>query len=417
MQDKYHKSQLVFLTSMFPFGYGEPFIESELEILSHEFEEIVIIPRINDKSHFRKIPENCRIEYFAAKSNFLDLIKIPCLLCIHMSLLFHMFCYEWKIIKKEYKFTFRMAILKVMFHDLIKGLQCYSFLKKMGNIKDTVYYSYWLNNSSLALCILKNENPSTVCISRAHRHDLYLEQNRFNYLSFQKYKSEKLDKIYFISQQGLSYFFNKTKCERIKLDIAKLGTKSPSCFAHKQDIKEKVLVTCSYMNPVKRISLLIEALSKISTKVKWIHLGDGELRSYCEDCADYYLHDKENVIYEFRGQLSNEEIHQFYMNNWVDLFINVSESEGLPVSLMEAISYGIPIMATNVGGTSEICTETTGCLLPADISASEISATIDNYFNKEYINFDRDCIRAFWSDHFSSEKNYTYFVKQIQSLY
>lgn len=36
------------------------------------------------------------------------------------------------------------------------------------------------------------------------------------------------------------------------------------------------------------------------------------------------------------------------------MFINVSSSEGLPVSIMEACSFGIPIIATNVGGTAEI---------------------------------------------------------------
>ena len=43
----------------------------------------------------------------------------------------------------------------------------------------------------------------------------------------------------------------------------------------------------------------------------------------------------------------------------IDLFINTSSSEGVPVSIMEALSVGIPIIATDVGGTKEIVTKTT----------------------------------------------------------
>ena len=44
----------------------------------------------------------------------------------------------------------------------------------------------------------------------------------------------------------------------------------------------------------------------------------------------------------------------YYKNNIIDIFINLSASEGIPVSIMDAISFGIPCIATNVGGTGEI---------------------------------------------------------------
>ena len=51
------------------------------------------------------------------------------------------------------------------------------------------------------------------------------------------------------------------------------------------------------------------------------------------------------------------------MNDF-DLFVNMSLSEGIPVSIMEAISFGIPIIATNVGGNAEIVNDETGVLIP-----------------------------------------------------
>jgi len=48
------------------------------------------------------------------------------------------------------------------------------------------------------------------------------------------------------------------------------------------------------------------------------------------------------------------------------LFINTSSSEGIPVSMMEAQSFGIPILAMDVGGVREIVGPQTGRLLQQD---------------------------------------------------
>lgn len=55
-----------------------------------------------------------------------------------------------------------------------------------------------------------------------------------------------------------------------------------------------------------------------------------------------------------------------YSEHPVDVFINLSTNEGVPVSIMEAISFDIPIVATDVGGTSEIVTDETGILVSSN---------------------------------------------------
>ena len=48
-------------------------------------------------------------------------------------------------------------------------------------------------------------------------------------------------------------------------------------------------------------------------------------------------------------------------------YVNLSTSEGIPVSIMEAMSYGIPVVATDVGGTSEaVVTGRSGLLIGVD---------------------------------------------------
>jgi glycosyltransferase involved in cell wall biosynthesis len=116
--------------------------------------------------------------------------------------------------------------------------------------------------------------------------------------------------------------------------------------------------------------------------------------------------------------LSNKEVLNYYRNNPVDLFINVSESEGIPVSIMEAISFGIPVIATNVGGTSEIVTDKFGILLPKNISASELSKTIDEFISRSVEDKKKMKLHAFsyWENNFNADTNYQEFSKFLFTL-
>ena len=85
--------------------------------------------------------------------------------------------------------------------------------------------------------------------------------------------------------------------------------------------------------------MIVEILSYIDREnVKWVHFGEGYLRDEIEKLCNTKL---KNVKVDFRGLVANADILDYYANNYVDLFINVSESEGIPVSIMEATSAGI----------------------------------------------------------------------------
>lgn len=63
---------------------------------------------------------------------------------------------------------------------------------------------------------------------------------------------------------------------------------------------------------------------------------------------------RDNIQYEFKGNVSNTELMKQYQDKNYYVFVNVSSSEGIPVSIMEATSFGIPCIATDAGGTKEI---------------------------------------------------------------
>ena len=70
------------------------------------------------------------------------------------------------------------------------------------------------------------------------------------------------------------------------------------------------------------------------------------------------------VAFNFLGAMPHSKVLEYYQTHYTDLFIQASRSEGIPVSIMEALSYGTPVLATNVGGVAELLPQGSMSLLP-----------------------------------------------------
>jgi glycosyltransferase involved in cell wall biosynthesis len=117
------------------------------------------------------------------------------------------------------------------------------------------------------------------------------------------------------------------------------------------------------------------------------------------------------------GYMPNEAVLAFYAHNPVDLFINVSASEGIPVSIMEAQNLAIPVLASAVGGIPEIVTAQNGELLAPDPSPAEIAEAIARLRQKPALLkqkralSQKDCHQKFDAD-----KNYQAFAARLRSM-
>jgi glycosyltransferase involved in cell wall biosynthesis len=56
--------------------------------------------------------------------------------------------------------------------------------------------------------------------------------------------------------------------------------------------------------------------------------------------------------------------------------VNLSSSEGVPLSIMEALAMGVPVVATAAGGTGEMVDDSVGALLPVEVDAAIAAAAI-----------------------------------------
>ena len=107
------------------------------------------------------------------------------------------------------------------------------------------------------------------------------------------------------------------------------------------------------MDPIKNQKLLIDSFADFAkkyTKCKLLMIGDGDLR----ECLESYVVDNdlsENIV--FLG--NRKDIAELLSKS--DCFIMTSESECCPMSILEAMASGLPIISTDVGGIKEIAGE------------------------------------------------------------
>ena len=280
---------------------------------------------------------------------------------------------------------------------------------KVFDKNETVFYDYWFQNSTLALSLLKYKGYIYSFVSRGHGYDIYDERMPSTGIRFRKWIIKQVDKVFIISNFGANYFRSKISKEfQEKIIVSRLGVYDPMLEHVAIDNEVITVVSCSSLLPFKRVEKIPMLLSNFSCKIHWIHFGDGITK---EEVLKNCLKLPENVTFVLKGHVDNKEILTFYKLNTVDLLISLSTSEGIPVSMMEAISYGIPVFAVNVGGVSEIVIDNkTGKLVPEEYDDSKLFKALQSTI---LTNFDRKEIRRFFKEKYNARNNYKGFIEQI----
>jgi glycosyltransferase involved in cell wall biosynthesis len=114
--------------------------------------------------------------------------------------------------------------------------------------------------------------------------------------------------------------------------------------------------------------------------------------------------------FRLAGFVSDAELPAFY--NAADLFVLPSKSgEGLPLVALEAMSTGLPVIATNVGGISEVMVEDCGTLVPADEPEEMAKAILE--LSETELSAQKTALRSIAEQSFSWETN----VKSLMEIY
>lgn len=402
---------------VFPGSLDSTFFINEIPFLKKHFDRILVISYYGDKSKYDEIAERYNLEYFMVKKHsWLNFLNIKFL--------------KWffsKDVIREIKENCSFSIngIKKFLYIIYYGLFYVDSTKFISNEiqkyidNDLFFYSFWLSRGAYTISNfydLKSKYNIKKIISRAHGYDLYLDRNELYYLPFRHYLDYHLDEIHFISEDGLRYYESHISSnKKLKRFVSRLGTSNPNGIRKKIFSKDTITIgSCALIKQVKRLDLIIDVLSKIPYDYYWVHVGKGEIE---EEIKKYAIEKLPPDKFKFLGFVSNDKILRIYEQFDVDFFINLSDSEGIPVTIMEAMSMGIPVIARNVGGISEIVNNSNGLLLNEPVG-NDFSKKIIEFMkyrldNIEYYkHLSNNCLKI-WKDQYNLEKNNDIFIKKI----
>ena len=399
--------RVILITNTAPF-YGEVFLQNELNWIPRE-QEVILFPILAEDLHRENTASpNIRVVTDACNPGMWDKL----LAVVHGI--------AAPVIHKDMKDIFsarqplRNLLKAVKFAAVAQSrvLAIRRWLRRNCPGESFVFYSYWLYEAGYAAAQLKKMFPGSSFVSRCHGYDLYKQRHANGYMPLRHYLLTMADRIWPVSQNGAAYLQAEYPFETVgKVRVMRLGTADHG-VSNPQTADRITLVSCSNLVDVKRVNKIIEALALLEKPAVWHHFGDGPLMEKLRQQANGL---PDHIRWIFHGNVPNQQLMEFYGNNHVDCFLNVSASEGIPVSVMEAMSFGIPVIATDVGGTAELVAHNeNGFLLEADFRAETLVEKILQ-LGPEHDRFGKNG-RTRWEQLCCAETNYHQFYAAIKQL-
>lgn len=366
------KRKLFLITDFFPYGTSESFVMTELCYLNQWY-DITVVPRYKAVGEPRALPADVKVQTIARHLTMWEKIRFSCGFVFSRR-----GRREWlSILRSGEKY---LARFKASLKDYVSSELIWTELLENGitaQSEGTVYYSFWYTASAIALSAHRAELPGSRVVVRTHGYDLYNERCDSGRQPFKPAADEGMDRIVSCCRVGKDYY-RKTflRDDSPKHIMIPLGSEHGGVPVRQKSDALR-LVSCSMAVPLKRIERIIEGLSILSdVPVEWTHIGDGKQMSFLRSMAEEKLAGKENIRWCFTGNLPNAEVHERYKAGRWDAFITTSTSEGSPISIQEALSYGLPVIATAVGGIPELLENSDNILLPSEPTAQEVAAAI-----------------------------------------
>jgi glycosyltransferase involved in cell wall biosynthesis len=267
---------------------------------------------------------------------------------------------------------------------------------------DTVVYSFWGLGGGLALPWLAPDVAGTAV--RLHGSDLYEEPRP---LPLRRALVEGSDAVLAVSTHGAEYLARRHPAAAARIRILRLGVPAQPVGNPPADPGEHglTILSVSSLIPLKRVDRILAAAELVASKrpVLWVHVGDGPVRSAIEAAVRAAQQRAPALRVELAGQLAHAAVLDLYRQRHVDVLVNASSSEGAPVSVMEALSFGVPTIVTAVGGSPELVAglHPAGIVVGPDADAAELAMAITLVAAER----DRFEPRLAWADHCDRDAN------------
>jgi len=378
------KQFLIFISRDFPYGFREPYVENEiLEFSQHYHKVFLMVPYAGEerrKGNTSKLPDNVMVIQFPTNRGLLS--RLSDLLLVFTRLFWRELIFQ----QREHHIIFN----RHRFRDMLGYLGSAVYFKKILTrflkrnhipFRKTTFYSYHLSEFTLGMVMMKRNKKIAGVFSRFLMLDDELHERFSVYQPFRRYVLQKINGVFSISNLGRDYLFDQA-AGKVKpyLYVHRLGVRKEQSLNVQRKNGVLKILTISFLEKYKRISLLVEALEMAEhLEIEWHHIGDGNDQQNMKQFAFNHLFNKPNVKFRFTADSNTDQVYEIIRQDQPHVFISISQHEDVPVSILEALSFGIPVIAARVGAIAEVIQhQVNGMLLSSNPTPLELVNAISH---------------------------------------
>lgn len=423
------KRDLILFTSSFPFGAVTEgvFVSDELPALCAEFDRVIIVPEVRRASTPQPLPDDLpgiildcsRVNSPTKRFPF---IRIPRL--FSPGVIRDLWRSRADISSpSDFLRAWSMADNRRAVAANIHRLFAHYSLDPAS----TLLYTFWWDHITEAAALaIRQWFPEATLVSCAHGHDIYDTRRQFRVRRFRDMSIATMARLYTASPDAARFAQARYPQAASRINYRILGSRKSEpmrlAIPHPYSARRITIMSVSRVHPGKRVHLNLQLMIRLARRFpavefKWIHLGgtSSEL---------LFLHRRaatapSNLIVRLLGEQPNERVHRIYSSEPVDWFLLLSESEGgLPIAVVEALSYGVPAIVSDIPGCRDAVIDYESGLLvdpahPVDSAVDRLSPFIDAYADASAMR-----LHAFerWQKHLNADVTRRHFARQISHL-
>lgn len=364
-------SCLRIVTSHFPYGDHDEFMSEELGYLARAFDEIILTPLSpRGSEEVWDVPTSVSVDTSLASALSRKIGPVPPIAARWARRTYH---------SLRPRSTSMLTTLAAP-DDWTSGpvLWAASVVREVGDYatihrwallqsRPSVTYTFWLGPATAALA---NAWAGVPVVSRAHGGDLYAYSRRPTGIPLQTRAIDASWATRSVSRHGAEYLRQRHPTAAAKIGVSHLGIRLPDVLTSRSGDGLVRVLSASSVDDNKRVRFIHEVVRELQrlamSPIVWTHFGDGpamdDLRKSIAKTP------VSNLRVDLVGRVPVQHVRDHFAREPVDLFINASRSEGMPISVMEAQSFGVACLAPDVGGVAEVAPPSLNAIVTASSS-------------------------------------------------
>lgn len=413
----------IVLTDNYPYNTGEEFFEQEIDLLAKSFRHVYICPVRASASSLltRELPGN-------VSTFLLPEARIPSWQLRAIAMFPRIFWGRERMVENP-PWNFGHWGMDVRFSAIALDVRD-RFVRvfpwhELSSADEILIYSYWFfTGAALGGMLRRRElkNYKVRVVSRAHAYDVDEKDAPRGYIPSRSFVMNAVNKVYPISNYAAKFLRDRFPQRLHDIEVRRLGVPSAHAAPRMKKPLHLHIVSCSHLAPYKRVWLIgdtVVELEKRGYSVRWTHIGERD-QSKLDDLAQSVKSRAVSVQINFTGYMRNHDVRKLYRDVPFTCFVNASDGEGVPVSIMEAQASGLPVVATDAGGTAEIVLNgQNGYIVPVETSSAELADAIERVnclTDSEYALQSKEAL-GIWESRSNAEKQYRNFVYGLNELW